>query len=590
MCPFKESLKLRVEQARAQTIAYQEAQKERRKAAFQAARQAGSGTVEGASSSSSSSIEQLAQRAAEEERDYQLRHPDGIERDEYGKPITPFVDSSRRAYFREFKKVVEESDVILEVLDSRDPLGYRCADIERLIMRKDPNKKIILVLNKVDLIPKKNMIAWLKYLRHQLPTIAFKCSTQSQRSHLAQSSVPVTAAGAELLGGSECLGGDTLLKLLKNYCRSADLKTSITVGIIGYPNTGKSSLINSLKRTRSVGVGATPGFTKKTQLIHLDKNIRLLDCPGIVFSSKDASAADIALRNCIKVEQIEDPIPPVELLMKRCPHEQLLVLYRIPEFSDVREFLAHIATKRGMFKKGGGQPNITAAARVVLQDWNSGRIQYYTEPPEVDQTPYLSAEIVSTWGRDFFDQDLFHEGDSALLESLPAAAASKVPRMQLAPSQAQTDGELVSLLDDANAEFDPSAERGKLVIQTKSLKSNKSSKAASSSAVVESSDEEDELNPKINQSLKQQAKADQRRQRKERARQARLTTDDASSNDDFNFNTDFVADYEDDDDDESGDEEDYESGDEEDDQEDEDAENEGNTDESDISDSDLFGR
>jgi predicted GTPase len=73
-------------------------------------------------------------------------------------------------------------------------------------------------------------------------------------------------ATEDLLTGSETLGTETLVSLLKNYCRSGDMKKSITVGIIGIPNVGKSSLINSLKRSKAVGVGATPGFTKAAQV------------------------------------------------------------------------------------------------------------------------------------------------------------------------------------------------------------------------------------------------------------------------------------------------------------------------------------
>lgn len=74
-----------------------------------------------------------------------------------------------------------------------------------------------------------------------------------------------------------------MLQLLKHYARTGNIKTSITVGLIGFPNVGKSSVINSLCRVRAAKVGATPGVTKSAQEIHLDKRVKLLDTPGIVF-------------------------------------------------------------------------------------------------------------------------------------------------------------------------------------------------------------------------------------------------------------------------------------------------------------------
>lgn len=71
-------------------------------------------------------------------------------------------------------------------------------------------------------------------------------------------------AGANV-GVKETLGADMLLGILKNYARSRNMKTAITVGVVGLPNVGKSSLINSLKRTRSVAVGSTPGLTRSMQ-------------------------------------------------------------------------------------------------------------------------------------------------------------------------------------------------------------------------------------------------------------------------------------------------------------------------------------
>lgn len=77
--------------------------------------------------------------------------------------------------------------------------------------------------------------------------------------------------------GGRAVGTDALMQLLKNYCRNRELKTAITVGVIGYPNVGKSSLINSLKRSRAVSVSATAGHTKQMQEVILDKKIRLID-------------------------------------------------------------------------------------------------------------------------------------------------------------------------------------------------------------------------------------------------------------------------------------------------------------------------
>lgn len=275
----------------------------------------------------------MLQTAEQRSQEFEQQIGEDDEKEIKDAAATGQKDNSKKAYYREFRKVIENADVILEVLDARDPLGTRTRSVERMIMDSGLNKKIVFVLNKIgnmnidcplrhqiesyviwiDLIPKENADQWLKYLRNEYPAIAFKASTQHQREKLKQSNVSTNAASESLLNTSECLGADDLIKLLKNYCRNLNLKTSITVGIIGYPNVGKSSVINSLKRSRVCGVGATPGFTKVAQQITLDKNIKLLDCPGIVFAQQgqgDQNEAEITLRNCVKVELLEDPVTP----------------------------------------------------------------------------------------------------------------------------------------------------------------------------------------------------------------------------------------------------------------------------------------
>ncbi|KAI8824045.1 P-loop containing nucleoside triphosphate hydrolase protein [Fimicolochytrium jonesii] len=313
-------------------------------------------------------------------------------------------DNSRKAYYREFKKVVENADVILEVLDARDPLGCRTRQIEEMVLNAGSDKRVILILNKIDLVPREIVEQWLKYLRNEFPTIAFKASTQNQRTNLGHSTISVDIASDRLLSTSECLGADNLMKLLKNYCRNANIKTAITVGVIGFPNVGKSSVINSLKRSKVCNVGSAPGVTKVAQTIQLDKGIKLLDCPGIVFSqsSRAGDEAEVLLRNCVKVELLDDPVSPVEVIVGRCDAGQLMKIYGVGAFGDTRDFLVQVARVRGKLRKGG-IPDIESAARSILQDWNSGRIPFYTIPPQagLPVASHVSAAIVESWSREF---------------------------------------------------------------------------------------------------------------------------------------------------------------------------------------------
>lgn len=176
-----------------------------------------------------------------------------------------------------------------------------------------------------DLVPRANLEAWIKHLRHSFPTMPFKASTQAQRSNLSQSTVQIlpTAAAptthASLPSTSASLGAPALLHLLKQYAQTRPHQT-LTVGVIGYPNVGKSSLINSLKRSRACAVAAMPGKTRVIQEIVLDKGVKILDCPGVVledFGSQEGSEeerrkrrGDVMLRNCLKIEEIEDKIAP----------------------------------------------------------------------------------------------------------------------------------------------------------------------------------------------------------------------------------------------------------------------------------------
>ncbi|KAK6940549.1 Guanine nucleotide-binding protein-like 3, N-terminal domain [Dillenia turbinata] len=325
-------------------------------------------------------------------------------------------DNSDKAFYKELVKVIEASDVILEVLDARDPLGTRCIDMEKMVMKTGPDKHLVLLLNKIDLVPREAVEKWLKYLREELPAVAFKCNTQEQRSNLRWKSSSKAAKSSNLLQTSDCLGAETLIKLLKNYSRSHDIKKSITVGVIGLPNVGKSSLINSLKRCHVVNVGATPGLTRSIQEVQLDKNVKLLDCPGVVLLKAGEGDASIALRNCKRIEKLDDPIGPVKEILKLCPARLLVTLYKIPSFDTVDDFLHKVATIRGKLKKGG-IVDFEATARIILHDWNEGKIPYYTMPPSRNQVEPSETKIVSELGKEF-NIDEVYGTESSFIGSL----------------------------------------------------------------------------------------------------------------------------------------------------------------------------
>lgn len=308
------------------------------------------------------------------------------------------IDASRRAFYREFKEVFETADVVLMVLDARDPQGCRVKEVEEQILATGGKKRLVMVLNKIDLVPRENVQGWIKVIQREFPCVAFKASTQEGRVHLSQSAGSTT--------GSESYGADGLLQLLKNYARSGNLskKLRVRVGVVGYPNVGKSSIINSLKRSRVCNVGATPGVTTARQEIHLDSTVSLIDCPGIVFNHQaDGDNKSLMLRNCLKVEQLADPITPALEALSRIAPEVLQRLYSLSatsESSSPTELLAHIAKRLGKLKRGG-VPDLDATAKHILNDWNNGKIAYFTPVPT--EKPHLlsHAELVADFAPRF---------------------------------------------------------------------------------------------------------------------------------------------------------------------------------------------
>ncbi|KAF2447922.1 nucleolar GTP-binding protein 2 [Karstenula rhodostoma CBS 690.94] len=301
-------------------------------------------------------------------------------------------DSSRKQFDKVYKQVVEAADVVLYVLDARDPQGTRSKEVEQAVMAADRGaKRMIFILNKIDLVPPPVLRSWLVHLRRSFPTLPLRASKSAPNAKTFDHK-ELTIKGTS----------DTLFRALKTFSEARQLKRSVKVGIIGYPNVGKSSVINALTqklggRTGTCPVGAEAGVTTSLREVKLDSKLKLLDSPGIVFpnaeggkSSKVEEKARLILLNAIPPKEIDDPVPAVNLLLKRLSatpelFQKMVEVYDLPPLHTVNgdtttDFLVQVARKRGRLGKGG-VPNLHSAAQTVITDWRDGRIQGWTDPP-----------------------------------------------------------------------------------------------------------------------------------------------------------------------------------------------------------------
>ena len=254
------------------------------------------------------------------------------------------IKKQRGKYSLLLERVIEISDIVLEVLDARFPKEMQNKDIEKLVRNK--GKKIIYVLNKSDLTLKRD--------QRLNPRVFVSCKNRKGISEL-RNKIKIEAAK---------------IKKTEDYDR-------VQVGVIGYPNTGKSSLINLLIGKASAKTGSEAGFTKGIQKLRLTKDILLLDSPGVISAEEYSMTNEEKIAQHVKVggrshNQIKDPEFALNEIIKS-NQKDLETFYKI-NFKNAEDLIEKIGKRKGFLKKGG-EVNSDRAARAVLKDWQLGNIK-----------------------------------------------------------------------------------------------------------------------------------------------------------------------------------------------------------------------
>ncbi|KFO83214.1 Guanine nucleotide-binding protein-like 3, partial [Buceros rhinoceros silvestris] len=429
--------------------------------------------------------------------------------------------NSKKSFCRELKKVIEASDVVLEVLDARDPMGCRCPQLEQAVTCSGGDKKLLLVLNKIDLVPKENLEKWLDYLKKEFPTVAFKSATLMKDRTM----VPRRRRRIDLSRTTQCFGSKCLLKLLQEHGKT--LNKPIQVGVVGFPNVGKSSIINSLKGVRACNVGLTRGVTKSMQIVHVDKQTKMLDSPSIIADPSNSALA-LALRSIIDTEESGSAhlFEGVDAILNNCSKQKVMMRYTLPDFRNTEEFLTLLAQKRSMLKKGG-VPDMENAAKLLLCDWTGAKISYHSQPPASQQLPpYLTENKIAEM-QECFNLKSLEEGNATTVQALKCPSPTSSIIFQ---SAGMTSGTI-----EENDVIEEASE-------WENLETSKEEEEEEED-FTESDDEQDEEDVKeVNRELgKQPTNSEEQMAESEHSNLPSFSLDKTADEDDaYDFNTDYV--------------------------------------------------
>lgn len=257
---------------------------------------------------------------------------------------------------RMMQENVKLTDLLIEILDARIPMSSRNPDIDKL----GAGKSRIILLNKADLADPIYNEQWAAYFRGN-GTYVLEVNSK-------------TGAGVKAIGG---LVRETCREKLERDRKRGIVHRPVRAMVVGIPNVGKSTFINSFAGRACAKTGNKPGVTKGKQWIRLNKDLELLDTPGILWPNFEDRSAGMRLAF---IGSMNDDVMPLEELacdLLECLREYYPNAAR-DRYGDVwketvGESLGAIARSRGCLAKGGSL-DLMKASGILMDDFRSGRL------------------------------------------------------------------------------------------------------------------------------------------------------------------------------------------------------------------------
>ncbi|KAI9653337.1 MAG: hypothetical protein M1831_006042 [Alyxoria varia] len=369
--------------------------------------------------------------------------------------LTPFERNIE--VWRQLWRVIERSDLVVQIVDARNSLLFRCEDLEHYVKEVDQKKNNLLLVNKADLMTQNQRITWADcFTEHGINFRFFSAhlardsnleedgdeasdeDSESEPEVVDESKLTEVAANLDMQDKEEekeqwvdeetidtahpagsyeepadptrIITTAELESLFLEHSPSSEQDESgesqdeddkqprktenrkTVVGLVGYPNVGKSSTINALLGHKKVSVSATPGKTKHFQTIHLSDSTILCDCPGLVFPNFATTKAELVVNGVLPIDQLREHTAPAALVAHRIPRAFIEAVYGLKiqvrpleeggtGVPSGEEVLRAYAKARGFATTGMGIPDEKRAARIVLKDYVNGKLLFVHPPP-----------------------------------------------------------------------------------------------------------------------------------------------------------------------------------------------------------------